>query len=147
MLAASFKIDRIYKRTCLPMVMDRTVGLNDQPEIATNEDWRSLMRRTRQGLGLTQSELGSTVHTSQNMISNIESGQVGSSTFIMPICRTLRIPPPSWYEDEDDRAWAETGRILRARDMEVFRRALSMVEAMVAALPSGGNTLTSDEEH
>lgn len=128
-------------------VVDAPGSLLSNPELATNEEWRSLMRRARHDHGLTQRELGSRVGTSQNMISLIESGEAGSSQFILPICEVLSIPPPTWWQDEDDRSWITIGRLLRARDMEVFRRALSMVEAMVAALPRGGSTNASDEEH
>lgn len=109
-------------------------GPDVEPELAISEDWRGIMRRARADHDLTQTQLGQQVGTSQNMISLIESGAVGASTFVLPICRALGIPPPMFFENEEDRLWIQTGRVLRARDMEVFRRALAMVEAMAAAL-------------
>lgn len=88
------------------------------------------MKRARATNGLTQAELGRTVGTSQNMISNIESGNVASSQFVMPICDALHISPPMFFESEEDRAWIQLGRVLRARDMDMFRRALSLVEKL-----------------
>lgn len=105
------------------------------------------MRRARATRGMTQAELGQRVGTSQNIISMLESGRIGSSQFVLPIARALGIPPPMFFEDEDDRAWIQIGRVLRSRDMEVFRRALGLVESMVAALPHGGGGVGSDEEH
>lgn len=102
----------------------------ERPELATNDEWRSTMRRARATHGWTQVELARRVGTSQNVVSLIESGGVGSSQFVLPICRALGIPPPMFFEDEDDRAWIQLGRVLRARNMELFRRALAMVEAV-----------------
>lgn len=119
----------------------------ERPELATNEEWRSTMRRARADRTWTQVELGRRVGTSQNMISLIESGEVTSSQFILPICRALSIPPPMFFEDEDDRTWIQLGRLLRRRDMNVFRRALSLVESMVHAIGAASTTPGSDEEH
>lgn len=105
-------------------------GLNADPELATNDEWRGIMRRARATRGWSQAELAQRVGTSQNMISNIESGSVRASQFVMPICEQLGINPPMFYLDEDDRSWIQLGRVLRARDMEVFRRALALVEVM-----------------
>lgn len=80
---------------------------------------------------MTQAELGGRVGTSQNMISNIESGQVTSSKFVLPICRTLSIPPPMFFESEDQKAWSQLGHVLRHKNMKQFRRAMALVEAMV----------------
>ncbi len=127
--------------------MDSSATQEDLPELATNGDWRSLMARARKTHGLTQAELASKVGTSQNMISNIENGGVKSSQFVLPIADALHIPPPTWYENDDDRAWAETGRVLRARDMELFRRALSMVEGFIVAFDQRDGHGGSNEEH
>jgi transcriptional regulator with XRE-family HTH domain len=114
-------------------------GPGEEHELAISEDWRGVMRRARAAHGLTQAQLGQRVGTSQNMISLIEAGAVGSSAFVLPICRELGIPPPMFFQDEEDRSWIQTGRVLRARDMEVFRRALAMVEAMASALGNDEN--------
>lgn len=88
-------------------------------------------RKAYQGEGLTQKELGARVGTSQNVISLIEAGEVTSSTFILPICDVLGIPPPMLYENEDQQLWSQLGRVLRHKSMRKFRRAMALVEAMV----------------
>lgn len=94
----------------------------DLPELATNETWRGIMRRARltprepdYPTGMTQKQLADLVDTSQVMISMIESGEVGSSKFILPICKALDIVVPEHFTDEVDRAWVELGRVIRAK--------------------------------
>jgi transcriptional regulator with XRE-family HTH domain len=92
------------------------------------------MLAARRAGDLSQGQLGARVGTSQNVISLIERGIVGSSQFVLPICRVLRIHPPTFFESDEIRAWVRLGRDLRGRDEALFRRALSMVESMVEAL-------------
>ena len=89
------------------------------------------MQRARKDADMTQKELGGRVGTSQNIISLIESGEVSSSTFVMPICRVLRIPPPMHFQDEDDATWSQLGHLLRTKNMKQFRRAMALVESMI----------------
>jgi transcriptional regulator with XRE-family HTH domain len=105
-----------------------------RPEIATTPEWRAEMKAAREALGLTQTELGIRVGVSQNVISLIESGGIGASQFVIPISRLLKIHPPTFFESPEDQAWVQLGRTLRSRSPAVFRQALGMVEAMVAAL-------------
>lgn len=107
----------------------------EMPEIATNEEWRGIMVRARKAHGLSQEQLGDKVGLSQVMISKLESAQA-SSTYIMRICRVLHIQPPEHYENEDQKQWANLGRVLRARKPEQYRRALALVEAMTDELPA-----------
>lgn len=101
------------------------------PELATNEEWRAIMVRARKDQDLTQKELGARVGTSQNIISLIESGEVSSSQYVMPICRVLKIPPPMHFSDDEQKAWSQLGHLLRTKNMKQFRRAMAMIEAMV----------------
>lgn len=92
------------------------------------------MVRTRKsygGEGLTQKELGARVGTSQNIISLIESGEVSSSQYILPISNVLGISPPQHHESERQRAWSELGHILEHKSTRKFERAMALVEAMV----------------
>lgn len=89
------------------------------------------MMRARKDQGFTQKELGARVGTSQNIISEIESGKVLSSGFIMPICKVLKIPPPMHFENEEDAAWSQLGHLLRTKNMKQFRRAMALVESML----------------
>lgn len=89
------------------------------------------MARRRKDLDLTQLELASRVGTSQNMISNIESGGVTSSKFVLPICRALSIPPPMFFESEDQKSWSQLGHVLRGKSMKKFKLAMALVESMV----------------
>ena len=107
------------------------MGADPSPELTTNEEWRAIATRARKELGWTQEELGRRVGTSQNMISNIESGKVESSTFIAAICKELSIPFPRVYENEEDKEWSQIGHLLRHKNMRQFRRALELVKSMV----------------
>lgn len=127
MLRASGRIDLADTASCFHVVMERG---DPHPELATNAEWREEMKRARTAAKLTQVELGRRVGTSQAMISDLESGNVEASQFVLPICRELEIHPPTWMEDEAERAWLRLGRDLRTRDEALFRRALSMVESM-----------------
>ncbi len=73
----------------------------DLPEIATNPDWRRIMKAARSDHKFSQKELGRLVNTSQVVISQIESGEIGSSKFIKPICHELGIPTPDHMEDPE----------------------------------------------
>lgn len=88
------------------------------------------MARARSDASMTQGELGRRVGTSQNMVSNIESGKVASSKFILPICKVLGIPPPMFFESEEQKAWSQLGHLLRRKSMKKFARAMALVEAM-----------------
>ena len=61
----------------------------------------------------------------------MESGQFSSSKYVRPVCDVLSIPEPNNFANEDDRSWVQLGRLLRSRNMEQFRRAMSLVESMV----------------
>jgi transcriptional regulator with XRE-family HTH domain len=89
------------------------------------------MQRARKQAELSQKELGARVGTSQNIVSLIESGEVTSSSYILPICKVLKIPPPMHFENEDDALWSQIGHRLRTKNMKQFRRALALVEAMI----------------
>lgn len=86
------------------------------------------MRRARIAQGLTQDQLGGRVGLSQTMISDIETGEVGSSSAVMAISKTLRIPPP-WLavEDEVDERWLDVGRVLRRHRPRAFEKWLQLL--------------------
>ena len=107
------------------------MGAGDLPELAFDEEWRGIMVRARKEHGLSQDGLAKLVGSSQPLISKIESGLVGSSELVRPICDALSIPEPNNFANEDDRAWVQLGRLLRARNPEQYRRATSLVESMV----------------
>lgn len=107
------------------------VVVADPPEIATNAEWRATMVRARKAKHLSQKQLGARVGTSQNIISLIESGEVGSSSYILKICKVLGIAPPQFHGDEDQKHWARLGYLLRTKNRNQFRRALQLVESML----------------
>ena len=110
------------------------MGADPDPEIATNEEWRTIMVRARKDQGFTQAQLGTRVGTSQNIISLIETGPpegVSASRFVAPICRVLDIPYPMFFQDEEQKSWSQLGHVLRHRSMKQFRRAMALVESMV----------------
>lgn len=108
----------------------------DLPELATNEEWRGIMRRARleprddYPKGMTQGELAKKVGTSQVMISNLESGAASSSKYVLPICNVLGIPLPEHFTDEVERAWAQLGRVIRAKGLEQQKAATKVVMAL-----------------
>lgn len=101
------------------------------PEMATSAEWRAAAVAARKSRKMSQREIATRLGTSQNMVSLIESGEVVSSSYILPMSRVLGIPPPQHYESDDHRQWAELGQLLRQRDRRVFRRALALVEELV----------------
>jgi transcriptional regulator with XRE-family HTH domain len=117
----------------------------DPPELATNDEWRAIAVRARKDAKLSQRELGAKVGTSQNMISEIETGGVSSSGFIGPICKVLKIPPPVHYEDDDQKAWSQLGHLLRTKNLSQFRRLMALAETMVDAPAEAPAAAPADE--
>lgn len=89
------------------------------------------MVTARKAKRLTQKQVGARVGTSQNIVSLIESGEIESSSYILPICKYLGIAPPQFHESEDQRQWAQLGHLLRAKSPRQFKRALALVESMI----------------
>jgi transcriptional regulator with XRE-family HTH domain len=105
--------------------------MGDEPELATNEEWRGIMKRARKEHQLSQEELAAKVGCSQVMIAKIESDATASSSkYILAICDELDIPPPQHFENEDMKAWAQLGRVLRAKNRKQYEIALKLVESM-----------------
>lgn len=102
----------------------------ETPELATNEEWRLIMVRARKDHSMTQEQLGKAVGTSQVMISKIESGEAGSSSFVLAICRVLNIPEPVHFANEEQREWSQLGHVLRQQP-ERYRAALNLLKLMV----------------
>jgi transcriptional regulator with XRE-family HTH domain len=88
---------------------------DDNQEIPTNDEWRDIMVRARKDKELTQAQLAARVGTSQNMISLIESGEVESSQFVWPICKTLDIPPRSCSRTRTRRRGLSSGTYCATR--------------------------------
>lgn len=89
------------------------------------------MIAARKAKNLTQKQVGARVGTSQNIISLIESGEIESSSYILPISKLLGIAPPQFHETEDQKSWAQLGHMLRMKNRKQFRRVLALVESMV----------------
>ncbi len=95
------------------------------------------MKRARADHGLTQDELATAVGKrikgeapSQALMSKIESGATESSEYVIPICEVLSIPLPEHFLNEDDRDWSRLGRVLRSKDVEQYRRWVSLLESI-----------------
>ena len=114
-----------------PCLYDEVQTGQEEPELATNEDWRGIMVRARKDHGWSQENLAEKVGSSQAMISKIESGEARTSTLVMPICRALGIPPPEHFVDEFEKEWQRLGRALRYRNEQQARAARSLIESMV----------------
>lgn len=121
----------------------------DPPELATNDDWRGIMKRARkaylvEGAEMTQAQLAvevgkrirerwpaSTLETpSQVIISKIESGATRASKFVLPICDVLSIPSPEHLANEEDRDWIRLGRVLRGGDLDEYKHLVTMLEKL-----------------
>jgi len=89
------------------------------------------MIAARKAKHLTQKQLGSRVGTSQNIVSLIESGEIESSSYILPICKQLGIAPPQFHESEEQKLWAQLGHRLRLKNRKQYRRVLALVESLV----------------
>lgn len=89
------------------------------------------MIKARKLKRLTQKQVGSRVGTSQAIVSMIESGEIESSRFILPICKLLGVAPPQHHENEEQKQWSQLGHLLRTRNPRQFRRALALVESML----------------
>lgn len=103
----------------------------DDPELATNEEWRGIMVRARKAHGLSQDALAGKLRASQALISKIESGEVSSSSLVLPICRLLSIPLPEHFVDEFERSWVQLGRALRHRSPNQAKATLELIKSIV----------------
>jgi transcriptional regulator with XRE-family HTH domain len=119
------------------------VGAPSDPEIATNTHWRSLMRRARDTNGYSQAALARRIGLSQNVVSQIESGEQEASSYILRICRVLKIPPPvAMFADEQDQRWYEAGQLMRRRNPRMFRSQLAAMEAFAADMAAADDEQT-----
>lgn len=109
------------------------------PELATNAEWRKIMVQARKDHGLTQDQLGAKVGLSQVMISKLESGESGSSTYVLRICRVLAIPQPMHFADEQSKAWNELGHVLRHRNPEQYEATRQLIETIVRQFEQAAN--------
>lgn len=93
------------------------------------------MIAARKAKKLTQGELGVKVGlpsaTAQAMISQIETGAVNASKFVLPICKALRIPPPMHFISAEQRAWSKLGHRLEEVDEKQFAQVMSMIATIV----------------
>lgn len=107
----------------------------DPPEITTNEEWRILMVAARTGRKWKQADLATRVtkrskmHASQALISQIESGVIGSSRLVRPICEELSIPEPMHFQDEMMKQWWLTGHLMRGENMALFKQHLELAKS------------------
>lgn len=114
-------------------------------EIATNEEWRGVMKRARTAHKLSQEALGKAVGVSQAMINKIENGGSGGSGAVLAICRVLSIPEPMTFASEDAKHWHELGHAARRlMTPEQYEAHLRMIEMTVKQL-EGAPVESSDQ--
>jgi transcriptional regulator with XRE-family HTH domain len=113
--------------------------VSDDPspsEIATTPEWRKEMAAARRLEKFTQGELGVKVgipaDSAQAMISQIETGAVSGSKFVLPICRVLGIPPPMHFITPAQRKWSTLGHRLEKASKVQFEQVLGLIESMLA---------------
>lgn len=116
-----------------------------QHEVPTSPYWRGVMRRVRKALKVSQDELAELVGCEQPTISGLETGRITGSRYVEAICRALDIPKPYiLIEDEWDERWVDAGRVLRARNKDVFRNYLRIFEIEAGAAPNTDNREEGD---
>jgi transcriptional regulator with XRE-family HTH domain len=112
------------------------------PELATNSEWRAAMRKARVEAGLSQEDLAERavaaspqlIRGTQGVISKLESGGIGRSRLVVPICRLLGIQLPSHYASDRDREWLDAAHTIEARSPAQAAALLAAVKAAAAAL-------------
>lgn len=116
------------------------------PEVPTDEDWRALMKSARKARGYTQKTLAAAIGVKQPTISEIESGEVGGSKYVLAICDVLKIRPPMMCGDQLERRWIEGGRALRSRRSNAWLRMLEMIEDLLRDAPDPDAHPTTPEK-
>lgn len=115
----------------------RPVGqlwFEDDPELPFEPEWGQSVRRARVAAKLNQADLARIINVNQAMVSYIENGEVSTSKAVLPIVRALGVPMPrQYFTDEEERRWAEAGRVLRRVNEAGFRGLLAAAEQMIAA--------------
>jgi transcriptional regulator with XRE-family HTH domain len=117
------------------------------PELATNDEWRGIMARARKSHGLSQQETAERLGTSQAAISKIESGEIRSTTLVLPICALLSIPLPEHVADEEDRNWMNLSRVLRHHRPAMARDMLALIEKMVEEIRADADVAPNGKDH
>lgn len=102
----------------------------EEPELATNRNWREEMIAARESAGLTQEQLGKIVGATQVSISKIETGEHGSSKFVRPICRALKIYTPEHYATDEDRIFMHELSEVRRNFPERYRAVVDLVHSI-----------------
>jgi transcriptional regulator with XRE-family HTH domain len=125
-------MDPDHKSLCLSVVA--MPPEDDLPELAVNRQWREEVRRVRKEMGLSQDELGKMVDSDQTQISRLETGDIGSSTLVMPICRALGIDPPEHFLDDEARLWNRRFEIMRSSDSKAAQAMLAAFKEMADEL-------------
>lgn len=124
--------------------------LDDEPELATNDEWCSMMIRARKDHGLSQEELAAKFGASQAIISKLEKGVIGASKLVRPISVLLSIPLPEHFLNEADREWIMLGRALRHRGVENAKRWYDLIKSTVEdreSKPDDALLPTKPEKH
>jgi DNA-binding XRE family transcriptional regulator len=106
----------------------------ERPELATNAEWRAEMVAARERKNMTQAELARLVGASQPNITDIEKGNVGASSFVLPICRLLKIAPPSHLLSPEQRRWSNIGHRLQDEAPARFIATMETLEAFLKSL-------------
>jgi transcriptional regulator with XRE-family HTH domain len=123
-----------------------TASDDERPELATNQAWREEMRRVRLEKGLSQDALSkATGARDQGQISRVETGEVGSSKLVLPICKALGIPPPEHFADEGSRRSIRALLTVQASDSPLARSMLDALEALADQIEAAKTSETQPE--
>ena len=83
---------------------------------------------------------------SQPLISQIESGEIGSSKLIRPICEILSIPEPMHFTDELMKRWWLAGHLMRHGAMPLFESQLELAEKIAKQFAANEDTAGDDPD-
>lgn len=126
------RIGQNHNQACSHGFVADTDEIDDErPELPTNAEWRTDMLETRKRKRIDQAQLAQKVGTEQPQISAVETGAVGTSRLVMPICRALGIAPPSHLMRPEQRHWSRLGHRLQELAPAQFRHHVASVEHLV----------------
>lgn len=83
---------------------------------------------------------------SQALISQIESGVIGSSRLVRPICEELSIPEPMHFQDDLMKQWWLTGHLMRGENMALFKQHLELTKSTLSAIQQANEEEDEDDE-
>lgn len=99
-------------------------------KLPVTDEWRERVIAARKAADLSQQEMARRLGMAQGTYSRLELGQVAASRQVLRISEIVGVAPPRVVVDDFEAEWMRLGQALREKSPRLFRRALSLVEAM-----------------